>query len=334
MPRCRYYHVYALRDAIRNRCPVCVAMEARAIKTFAQKRDVLARYNLLKAHPRLLNQDRFGVCGTTSIIYMLLSQGKRAKVDQLFMATFSDVLTPTRTVYFQTPLGYLIPISLRYLSRKFQRMIDKYVYTTSRTWVAKAPTAAPGANSAYFVDYCLSRALGYLLWKQDSVRYYSEKFNFNIEFSHAGELRNWSRVGNLALRTNTVAYIIKHIIGATSVNVYRFSDKTNYNRGRMASKAPQTTVTEVSSVNDMLAQCSDRLGANCWAITGIFAELLGCSANTNNHLIYDHWVVVQECTVTGGTVRLKIWSWGRYYVKTITKVQFKKYIQDMVFVKW
>ena len=140
-------------------------------------------------------QDEFGICGTTSIIYMLLNQGLKGKerVDQLFIATFSEVLNLKHRVVFLTAKRQRFYISLRYLSRKFARMVDNYVVTTAKAKEIRDTRYNDHHHATitptFFVDYCLSRALGYLLWKQDPERYYSEKFQFNNEFSAPGKLR-------------------------------------------------------------------------------------------------------------------------------------------------
>src|ERR1700719_970017 len=53
------------------RCPKCLAAEA-SLQGYAGLPALQGRWGQLRASPDILDQDQFGVCGTTSIVYLLL----------------------------------------------------------------------------------------------------------------------------------------------------------------------------------------------------------------------------------------------------------------------
>src|SRR6202008_1696794 len=61
-------------------------------------------------------------------------------------------------------------------------------------------------NTACFVDFCVSRGLGYVFKQVAKARYDGEKTEFNLEFSDPKAVRDYrtfTRYGNFALRTIT-----------------------------------------------------------------------------------------------------------------------------------
>src|SRR6266446_6617994 len=119
MPNCKYHGSYT-----GARCPTCVEREDRVSKTLASKAQVKMRYQKICANPPEIHPDQFGICGMTSVVYLLLKQhGSRA--EELYKATFGDVLEGEGTDKFVTAAGAQVRISLRYLCRKYQRFVDE-----------------------------------------------------------------------------------------------------------------------------------------------------------------------------------------------------------------
>lgn len=81
-------------------CPKCADAQVRAY-TCAQGATLTNQWAYLKGHPDEINQDRFGVCGMTSVVYLLL-QHDQAKADDLFNATFADIIPAHAGTRFTT----------------------------------------------------------------------------------------------------------------------------------------------------------------------------------------------------------------------------------------
>jgi hypothetical protein len=142
MANCKYHGSYS-----GARCPTCVQREEHVSKTLASKAQVKMRYQKLSANPPEINQDQFGICGMTSIVYLLLKQsGSRA--DELYKATFGDVLEGEGSDKFVTATGAQVRISLRYLCRKYQRFVEEYVFSTAEETKVKAALYDPKATGS------------------------------------------------------------------------------------------------------------------------------------------------------------------------------------------
>lgn len=383
MARCKYGHPdYTPSSASRNRCPVCVEMEERAIIVFADADAVRGRYAHIQKTPTSIAQDAFGICGTTSIVFCLLSKNP-ARADDLFRATFSEVFGDGSDA-FKTSKGAAQRISLRYLARKYQRMFDNYVtHEAARAQVMEtrkygklaaaiegtkdekrrtvfenafsdliapeksvAKSEYSGTFPIFFVDYCLSRGIGYMFWKLAQSRYMAEKLEFNASFAPAGVLSDWSRVGHLALRTNNLAFILKDIIGC-EFEVFRCTAFLNPQAALLplAPEVEGVKTTWVSDIGDGLAS----VGSGAWALASVFGDIAkaeptakGPSARSgaDKGQIYNHWVVIQEAEVSETEVRLTLWTWGgaerlggsaiRNVV--IAREHLASYLQDLVVV--
>jgi hypothetical protein len=312
-----------------------VEREEHALKSLASKELVKTRYELICANPSEINQDQFGICGMTSIVYLLLLQ-HRSRADELYKATFGDVLGADGSDKFTTATGAQVRISLRYLCRKYQRFVDEYVFSKNEEAKVKKALYDPKANTALFVDYCLSRALGYVLWKVDPNRYLCEKLQFNLEFSPVGVIQDWSRVGNLALRTNNLAYMAVHIVGAAEVTILRNKRGRALESHFSAASPPtiNTTEREFTTADELIDECKV-LSPKQYALAAIFAELVGATPNTNVKLGYDHWIVIQEIRAKSPTeVEMTYWTWGKSRKGTKKKDQLIRCVQDLIIVKW
>jgi hypothetical protein len=141
---------------------------------------IQGRWAQLTAQPDLIDQDKFGVCGTTTCVYLLL-QHNPAKALELFEATFADIDPNLAGSVFQTAVGQnQIPIKFRYLARRFRLMERKkqaeaaiarpQAYNDAiaaghsagkATLYSLAVQANILVRTTCFVDYCVSRGLGY-----------------------------------------------------------------------------------------------------------------------------------------------------------------------------
>jgi hypothetical protein len=54
-----------------GRCPKCIQTQVPA-RNDALITNIDGRWGYLRAHPESLNQDQFGICGTSSCVYLLL----------------------------------------------------------------------------------------------------------------------------------------------------------------------------------------------------------------------------------------------------------------------
>jgi hypothetical protein len=305
---------------------------------FADKTLVEGRYNLLKGVPENINQDLFGICGMTSIVYLLLKQNTK-RLDELYLATFADILGNSGNGQFATASGQSIRISLRYLCRKYERAIDQYVYSQDNEDKIKDELYPWTVKTQFFVDYCLSRALGYLLWKQDESRYMREKLSFNAEFSPSDKTQDWSRIGNLALRTNNLAYIVAHIVGASCVTILRNKRGLKHESSDPLATPPtlNTSEKEFETADELITECKI-LNKKQYALAAIFAEMVGAPKNTNSNLSYDHWIVILEIKEIANNktkATVKYWTWGNEVKDvTVTKMELLEWVQDLIFVQW
>jgi len=193
----------------------------------------------LRHSPEVINQCAFGVCGMTSVVYVLLRR-KPEIVDNLFSAIFVDIAGKGkfRTATKGNHLIDLTSLVRRYFHKDLQlakeaqklRAEARALPPASRQALRKGRSAQAKDDlrqqtmPQYMVDYLLSRALGYLLKKTDARRYNSEKADFNVKFDRpvggqAPDYRHVTRAGTLALRTRNVAYILKEILGAQNVHI-------------------------------------------------------------------------------------------------------------------
>lgn len=343
-------------------CPSCV--EASVLgRNIAAPPQLSGRWNQLVADPDLINQDRFGVCGMTSAVHLLLRHNPHL-ADQLFRATFADVIPAHAGTTFTTAQHQNVAVKFRYLARRYHLMEQdnaaKVAAAMRRVQTATAkgqqPSQADEGEIALqmqlcrFVDFCVSRALGYIFKKVAETRYNGEKADFNIAFDPAGQYRNITHLGTLALRTNNLAYIMKQILGAQHVHIASRAG------GGAAGPAPVAlapavggvTTSNFANVTQLANEFGNRLALpHSFALGAIYADIVkddhvtvASGAGNNPNLAYNHWIVMNSFsrTAAGGEpgcahahADIGIWTWADNYNARICEPHAMSYVQDVIF---
>lgn len=354
-------------------CPKCALKKLRK-RVRGDADDVagnlIRRYIGLRSRPRLLNQDAFGVCGMTSVVYVLFRR-KPSVVDNLFSAIFVDIKGKGK---FNTATKGHHRIDLSSLARGYERKDYKGEKHGSRR-----------PRDAYLVDYLLSRGLGYLFKKTAINRYNNEKADFNVKFDYEQnkDYKHVTRVGTLALRTSNVAFILRHIVGADNVHITRNTTRAGPEPSWMRADPVPGNVQE--SVFDSAQALSNRFqqhfplnNRDRFAIAAIFSDLLprprtrnqalgGIYRQANNVAVpghpgianfndvdelrplfnpisaqsgrdnrdagmeYNHWVVIEGFNLTPNVAQFLIWTWGKYYRVDVQRQYLLSYIKDVIF---
>ncbi len=330
------------------RCPKCLAAEA-SLQGYAGLPALHGRWNQLRANPETLNQDQFGVCGTTSIVYLLLWY-QFARARELYKAALADI-DPNFTGSVFTSSGHqIIAVKFKYLSGRY-RLREQYAPPVPNP---AGPGLVPATviTTPLFLDYLLSRALGYAFKKVAKNRYDGEKMDFNMEFDpqNLGDYRNFTHYGNFALRTNNLAFILKEIVGAQHVHIVH----KQAGPARPVPLAPAVAgvaTTNITTVAQLQNEFNNRLAApHSFAIAGIYADIVAnghialsspTAAAGATRVPYNHWIVINHftpaaCGVGGaggclGDVNLDIWTWGNDWNTTICQNHLLSYIEDVVF---
>jgi hypothetical protein len=314
------------------------------------------RWNRLCNDATLVQQDCFGICGFSSCLYVLLMHTNQAKANELYEATFADVIPDFNGSQFTPAEGAPQTINFEYLTRKY------FASEIGAGW----------GNTVYFVDYCVSRALGYLLKKLDHARYQAEKTEFNKEwgFPAPGSLgppdyHAFTRAGNLAARSNNLAYVLTKMLGAQGVTVWRKSGASADTLAPMVGGVP---VKQFGTADGFLQIMKDNAARpHSFAIVSVLANTgpgqefpgpgfteeihspsRGDSGKSGAALKYNHWVVIESAqrilanpTVGPRTslkpkncedehVKMKIWTWGNVWEPTVCKKHTLSYIQDVI----
>ncbi len=330
---------------------------------------IQGRWAQLTAQPDLIDQDQFGVCGTTTCVYLLL-QHDPAKALELFEATFADIDPNLAGSVFQTAVGQVqIPIKFRYLARRFRLM--------ERKKQAEAAIARPQAyndaiaagydagdatqysldveadvllKTSCFVDYCVSRGLGYVLKKTAPNRYDGEKMEFNMEFDPKGlgNYRNFTHSGNLALRTNNLAFILSNLLGAQNVHIA--SKNAPAPVGPLAAPVAGVGTSNFANVLDLHNEFTAHFTGNRrFAVAAVYGALVNNAHNGhlgesftggNPSLSYNHWVLIEGFNPTAAGaypgcpfphVNLQIWTWRQVHRISVCRNRLLSYIQDVIF---
>jgi hypothetical protein len=88
MAECKYHGHY---DDHHRRCPKCRELEKKTrAEEFAQRTPVETRWLALQSEPEDIMQDAFGICGTPSIVYLLLTGDDRSKTIARNLIALSD----------------------------------------------------------------------------------------------------------------------------------------------------------------------------------------------------------------------------------------------------
>jgi hypothetical protein len=353
-----------------GRCPKCLEEEVKG-NAYSKFSKVQFRWSMLCANPRLLNQDQFGICGMSSAVYLLLKHDL-TRASELHKATFADLFTGYKKCKFTVASGHAqISIPFRYLARRFRLMeeskqleapvqADKMVtaHFANKTANEEATfRASPDfadfvkqfeVSDFHFVDFCVPRALGYVFKKVAKSRYEGEKREFNLEFSQNTQTnyQEVTHLGNFALRTNNLAFIMRQILGAD----VRIASKTG---GRtdvaLAPAVAGVATTNFSTVDDLMGEFKNHFpGKGKFALASVFGDLCKQGDHISKdspagtkpgiRLAYNHWVVINGFSPSGAIVgcgnkhaKLEVWTWAKDYSIQVCEGHLLSYIQDVIF---
>ncbi|RLJ17386.1 hypothetical protein DJ031_13745 [bacterium endosymbiont of Escarpia laminata] len=347
-----------------GRCPKCLESEVRALPD-AAKYQLIGRENALLANPWKLNQDQFGVCGLATPVYLIMRSAKD-KARQLFEATFADIIPDFANTKFLTSNYGPQSVKFRYLARGYrlqQRSWEKkqdkrlkqemkryepqlrQVYTTKqelregRDELRRDIKEQLGQwHGELLVDYCMSRALGYIMKNTAPSRYTGEKINFNSEFSTTQNYREVTRMGHLALRTNNATFVLSELLGAKDVHIAKQKVEASVPLAPPVSGVTETQFETVARLHNLFQTHAS--GRGSFAMAAIYAGLV----NEGSMLIkksqgdakfprlsYNHWVNIEKFDLTTNNVELLIWTWAKFWRVRVDKNVFLSYIQDVIF---
>jgi hypothetical protein len=364
-----------------GRCPKCLEEEAKG-KPYAQLAVVGYRWSLLMALPCSLNQDQFGICGMSSAVYLLLKHDS-TKAQELYEATFADLFVGYKGRKFTVASGHArISIPFRYLARRYRLMeegkqlkapaeADQLVKDSAREYLASGDDPSDVAewekeyraspefgnlikafqlSDTFFVDFCVPRALGYVFKKVAKSRYEGEKRQFNLEFSENKLIptyKDFTHLGNFALRTNNLTFILKEILGAQNV---RIVSKTGANTTvALAPTVGGVATTNFTTASQLLQEFQNHFpGQGRFAIAAVFGDLCKQGAHVSQdspagtapagRLAFNHWVVINGFSRSGGIsgcgnnhADLEIWTWAQDYSIQVCEGHLLSYIQDVIF---
>jgi hypothetical protein len=202
-----FCHWHDLQYRFGSRCPKCAEAEVRA-QPYAASRRLDYRWNTLCSQPERLNQDKFGVCGMTSAVYLLLKHNQN-RAQELYKATFADLIPSYHGSTFEVALGHTpVAIVFRNLARRYQLGLERAIRQAPAEAAAEMKKEGWGdaairkepqgykdriqekqVNTACFVDFCVARGLGYVFRDVAKSRYNGEKTEFNLDFSDPQAVR-------------------------------------------------------------------------------------------------------------------------------------------------
>lgn len=305
MPTCAQCG-YSYSYHVQNYCPRChLKRIANGGHNTNLKMQITHRWSDI-TRAKDVNQGAFGICGMAASLRALLLQ-RPQRASDLAAATFWDLWQQDPVIpghpgikEFPTANCGMHHIDLPYLLRRHAQM-----------WHHPDPNAQFPVPQ-YFTDFCVSRALGYLLKVTSPDRYDSEKCDFNQYFADpqtvAGR-KGFTRAGNLALRTDTLAYILRDLLGAdvqiahNNVDVHQTRQFWLNDVERKRIKTPQQLIDGISR----------ELRQGNFVIAAIDAHLIDAAPAHPEGLPFNHWVLIEHASRTQGPVYrsdLKIWSWG------------------------
>lgn len=234
----------------------------------------MARIEYLTAHPTKINQDYFGVCGMTSILYGL-RKARPHRFEDLCVAAFCG--TP-----FRLPNKEEVTIDLGNLLKYFK--------------------GGTGLNKdSYFVDYMASRALGQIMKTKNRPLYNKQKKEFNVHFDETTmvpslkDYKNFTKEGNLALQTEALDWILSHVIGTTSCE--SFEDLTAETFPAFVAKVAVAKSFNVAGICIDLVQSAKHSHPSAGPSTA------GSP--------YDHWIVIEKIATKGTDYEITYWTWAQ-----------------------
>ncbi|WP_218649984.1 hypothetical protein [endosymbiont of Lamellibrachia barhami] len=300
-------------------------------------------------------------------VYLIMRSAKD-KARQLFEATFADVIPDFANTKFLTSNYGPQSVKFRYLARgyrlkqrdwekerpkKLKQTMERYepklrqVYSTEQTLNVgreelrkKVDEQLGQWHGELLVDYCLSRALGYIMKNTAPSRYTSEKINFNSEFTDTGNYRDVTRMGHLALRTNNAAFVLTEILGAKGVHIAKQKIEASVPLAPPVSGVTETQFETVARLHNLFQTHAS--GRGSFAMAAVYAGLLkqkqglmvikksGGDARFPR-LSYNHWVNIEKFDLTTNNVELLVWTWAKFWRVRVDKNVFLSYIQDVIF---
>ncbi len=369
---CNYRYDYF----VQNYCPRCRLRELvqapnphgpQAGKLKQQIRD---RWTQILSQ-KDVDQGPFGICGMAAALHVLLLQRPQTASD-LAAATFwdlwrGDTVIPDHPGLQEFPAGCgSFHIDLPYLIRRDAEMwhqqrpkLQKDVHdaapgTQDRLDAEAALQAAPLFHQQHFTDFCVSRALGYLLKAADPSRYTTEKCDFNTYFGEPrifgiGSRKYYTRAGNLALRTDTLAFILRDLLGANVTIAHNciarndpaewekyYRNREQWLHGVVRKQIGFDTHTKTlktlqAGVQQMIDGIARALRNGSFVIAAIDARLINPGPPPPENLKFDHWVVIKSVGGTPNDYQLKIWSWARTFdVTGLTDEYAADHIYDLI----
>jgi hypothetical protein len=286
------------KHAKKEYCPECIKAEHAANLDLDA---VVERIEYLTKNPTKINQDWFGVCGMTSILYGLLL-ARPSRFENLCVAA----LTGTE---FKLPNKELVPIDLANLLKYF-----------------KGGTGAK--KDKYFVDYIASRALGQIMKTKNKALYTKQKKEFNKHFDETPVAldedkfyKNFTKEGNLALQTEALVWMLKNVIGVNSCDSWEGMDAKTFPTFATKSATPKAL--------NLAAICIDLIQPEKAAHTKASA---GPSTKGS---AYDHWIVIDQIEKKVDkkveVYSIKYWTWAQDVETVIVPVEHAHtYIRDAV----
>lgn len=348
--KCGYHYDFFTDLWQKDRCPRChlkavfgegAGRAAAGAQHSIAWNQVNGRWNRILA-TRDVDQDAFGICGMAAALHVLIPRDPHT-ANQLAAATFYDLWDDVIDTAHDAPEFHTAGqgkhrIDLAYLVRRH-----------AENWRQKPPevrAVAAGAGAAYnaqiaghplspqqtmavqtaklraiherFTDYCVSRALGYLLKVTAPARYNTEKCDFGKFFSGGtpnGEQRKaLTRSGTLALRTDTVVYIVRDLLGAT-VDQVAYNTTLRRTPGYWLQDVRRTEFRDLSGLFNLLSGVAR---PRDFAIAAVDCSFMGrYDRPSAGKPPYTHWVVIEgqrpPIPAAAGDAAhgvLNIWSWG------------------------
>lgn len=306
------------------------------------KAAVEARWTTIVSAPDNLSQGEFGICGMAAALYVLLKE-KSDRASELAAATFWDLWHDHVNMggkngleKFHAAKGGDYHIDLAYLLRRHAQKWDEKAADFDKRYkeamlagrvhraneIRQEQAGMTTGMTTCFTDFCVSRALGYLFKVANPGRYNSEKCDFNKFFGegdYTDTVRKHStRAGTFALRTDTVAFIVRDLLGANLVEV-AYNNQLRQIPGYWlegVDKQHPVTRKKLNDAQELVTEIGHQLGAGNFVIASINAHFIQPAAPPDPPagVPYNHWVVIEGCHRSGPDQNdLTIWSWGDTY---------------------
>jgi hypothetical protein len=302
------------------------------------KTAVQDRWQHVVNNPDDLSQGEFGICGMAAALHVLLPSRKLVVADQLAAATFWDLWHDHVNMDGQNGLEKFhtahcgdIHIDLSYLLRRhaqkwdekaavFKKQYDEAILA-GRVHRANEILQEQAGMKECFTDFCVTRALGYLLKVTNPKRYHTEKCDFNKFFGegdYTADVRKRStRAGTFALRTDTVAFILRDLLGANLEEI-AYNDHLRQG-GYWLPGFAQANRKKLNGAPALMNEIGTQLGRHNFVIASINAHFIQDAAPKDPPagVPYNHWVVIEGCQRSGLDHNdLTIWSWGSTFHPT------------------